>query len=279
MYPASTTEHTEGKSHPLPSSKARVVALHLLLSLSVMAMAAVIVFEFWFPDPWQQLADGLKLFAILAGVDVVCGPLLTAVLYRTSKSRREVSVDLTLVALIQLAALAYGLNALAQARPLAQVFEVDRFRLVSSADITEEDSKYLPAWFQPWSLAPIRTVGLRPVTSSEERLQSLEAAMQGVDAGQRPQRWQDYERNNNDVRNRASPLVVLNTTDEKQRKILDRAIASALRDKQEHETDKADKLLWLPLVSRRNTEWIVLLDPVSLRVRAYAPLDGFQSRG
>jgi hypothetical protein len=235
-----------------------------------------LVFSFWFPDPWQELAGGLKLFAILAGVDAVCGPLLTAVLYKPSKSPRELTVDLTLIAFIQLAALVYGLNALAQARPLVHVFEIDRFRLVSSADIAEEDSKYLPSWFQPWSFAPVRTLGLKPVTSSAERLQSLDAALQGVDAGQRPQRWQDYELNKTEVRKRAQPMAALRTNREGQRKVLDEAVARALKDQQRGETAKAGELLWLPLVSRRSADWIVLLDPVSLRIRAHAPLDGFE---
>jgi hypothetical protein len=34
-------------------------------------------------------------------------------------------------------------------------------------------------------------------------------------------------------------------------------------------------LRWLPLVSRRATDWVVLLDPVTARVRGYVHLDGF----
>lgn len=259
-----------------PTPKARVVAFHLLLSLAVIGLASVLVFGFWYPAELRELAGGLRLFAILAGVDAVCGPLLTMVLYRTTKSRREITLDLTLVALVQLAALAYGLHTLAQARPLVQVFETDRFRLISYADIAENDSQHLPPWFQPWGLAPVRTLGLRPVASASERLESLNSALQGVDAGQRPQRWQDYALNRGDVLQRAQPLATLQKAHAQQRNLVDEAVAKALRDAQPGETDKAQDLLWLPLVSRSHLDWVVLLDPASLRIRAYAPLDGFQ---
>lgn len=253
-----------------------VVALHGLISITVVALVAGLVFGFWFPAQLRELAGGLKLFAILVGVDVVCGPLLTMVLYRPTKSRREIMVDLTLIALVQLAALAYGLYTLAQARPLAQVFETDRFRLISYADIAENDIQYLPHWARPWGLAPVRTLGLRPAASVNERMESLNAALQGVDAGQRPQRWQDYALNKADVLARSKPLVALQAAHGGQRDVLDQAVSTALRNAQPGETKRAAELRWLPLVSRSSLDGVVLLDPTSLRIRAYAPLDGFK---
>lgn len=258
------------------ASKRRVITLHLLVSLVVMALAALLVFGFWFPSELWQVAGGLRLFAILAGVDVVCGPFLTMVLYRTTKSRREIGIDLTLVALIQVAALSYGLHTLALARPLAQVFEVDRFRLISYSDIAEGESEKLPPWFKPWSFEPLHTLGLRPLASSSERLDSLNAALQGVDAGQRPHRWQDYALNRAEVLERSKPLVLLRTIHADLPSVVDKAVAKAMLNIQPGETGNADELRWLPLVSRSSLDGVVLLDPESLRIRAYAPLDGFR---
>lgn len=266
----------QSTNHRPLAPKGRVVALHLLVSLAVMALAALLVFGFWFPSELRQLAGGLKLFAILAGVDAVCGPLLSMVLYRTTKSRREIGIDLTLVALIQIAALSYGLHTLALARPLAQVFEIDRFRLISYSDIAEGESEHLPPWFKPWSLEPVHTLGLRPVASSSERLESLNAALQGVDAGQRPQRWQDYSLNKAEILKRSQLLEALRAAHADQRNVIDQAVATAVRNIQSGETGNADELRWLPLVSRSSLDGVVLLDPTSLRIRAYAPLDGFQ---
>ena len=71
----------------------------------------------------------------MVGVDVVCGPLLTLVLFNPAKSRRELRLDLSLVAVIQLAALAYGLYSISLARPVIQAFETDRFAVVSAVEI------------------------------------------------------------------------------------------------------------------------------------------------
>ena len=101
----------------------------------VAALAATLVLGVWFPAPYRSLAGGLHLFWLVVIVDVVCGPLLTAVLYNPRKSRRELTLDLSLVALVQLAALIYGLYSVALARPVALVHEVDRFVAVTQAQI------------------------------------------------------------------------------------------------------------------------------------------------
>ena len=65
-------------------------------------------------------------------MDVVCGPLLTLVLASPRKSRRERWLDFSLIGLIQLAALAYGMHSVWVARPVALVFEVDRLVVVTA---------------------------------------------------------------------------------------------------------------------------------------------------
>lgn len=66
------------------------------------------------------------------------------VLFNPQKPRRELNADLGLVILVQLMALAYGLYSLALARPVYLAYEVDRFRVVSVADIQEGELK--PEW-------------------------------------------------------------------------------------------------------------------------------------
>lgn len=256
--------------------RGKVVFLHLTLSACVAALVAVLVFWFWFPEGLRHLSGGWRLFWWIVGVDVVCGPLLTLLLYKRTKPRWELLTDLSLVVVIQVAALGYGLHTLAQARPLALVFEVDRFRIVSSADIVEADLEKLPDWFRPWSITSLRTLGLRPSASADERLTSFDAALQGIEAGQRPWRWQDYEKSRAEVVRRARSLADLRSAHPDQQMLIDRAVNDALNDSRAGETKEANALLWLPLVSRRSMEWVVLLDPVTLRVRAYVPLDGFK---
>ena len=167
----------------------RAAALHLLLSVAVALLAALLVFGVWFSTPLRELAGGTELFWLVVGVDVVCGPLLTLVVFNPAKPRAELRRDLAWVALIQLLALGYGMHTLSHARPVALVHEVDRFRVVSFADLDQAEAPSAPDWAQPWRLSSPRTVGLRPVTSSAEKMASVDASLQGIEPSQRPSWW------------------------------------------------------------------------------------------
>ena len=112
-------------------------AVHFLLSVLVAVLAAALVFMLWYPFPYRELMGGRELFMLVIGVDVVCGPLLTMVLYNPSKPRLDLVRDLGIVAIIQLAALIYGLSVVMAVRPVYLVYEVDRFNAVSAVDIDE----------------------------------------------------------------------------------------------------------------------------------------------
>ena len=250
-------------------------ALHLLLSAAVAGLVAVLVFGGWFPTPLRALVGGTELFWLIVGVDVVCGPLLTFVVFNPAKPRVELRRDLALVALVQLLALGYGVHALSYAHPVALVYEVDRFRVLSFADLDEADASNVPNWAQPWNLSRPRAVGLRAAATSEEKIASVDASLQGVEPGQRPSLWQDYALSMPQVLQRSRPVVELRAKHPAQAALLDTAVASAIADVLPGETTDPTALRWLPLVSRRVTDWVVLLDPVTARVRGYAHLDGF----
>lgn len=210
----------------------------------------------------------MQLFWWMLGVDMVCGPLLTWILIRPGKTWRALGVDLVLIACLQWGALAYGVHALALSRPLAVVFEVDRFRVISYSDVPEEEmaAASVPVWFTPWQLQAPQMLGLRSVHGLGEKMSSVESAFQGVDAAQRPSRWQDYSLSKSDILRRARPL-------------------EDLRQRYPTEIGRIDAAanaaglhaggLWLPLVGRRSAEWIALIDPTSAAIVGYLPFDGF----
>lgn len=253
----------------------RAAALHLLLSVTVAGLVALLVFGTWFPAPLHALTGGAELFWLIVSVDVVCGPLLTLVVFNPAKPRTELLRDLALVAVIQLLALSYGVHTLSYARPVALVYEVDRFRSVSFADLDEADADNAPEWAQSWSLSSPHTVGVRAVTTLEEKIASINASLQGVEPSQRPSWWQDYALSVPQVLQRARPLDDLRAKHPSQTALIDAAAAQAITNLVPHETTDPAALRWLPLVSRRATDWVVLLDPVTARVRGYVHLDGF----
>lgn len=245
----------------------RLALCHLIISVFMAIGIIALVKIFWFPAPYHSLAGGMQLVWWILGVDVVCGPLLTWILLRPEKSRLALGVDVLLIACLQLGALAYGLHALAQSKPLALVFEVDRFRVISYADVPEEElnKETLPAWFTPWHFKPPQVQGLRSVTSFDEKIASVESALQGVDAAQYPSRWQAYESSRADILKRARALDEL----------IKRYPIDAIQINDAARSTCGTNCLWLPVVGRRSAEWVALIDPNSAQIVNYLPLDGF----
>jgi hypothetical protein len=245
----------------------KAAGFHFCFSLLVAAMAAALVFGLWFPYPYRELTGGRTLFMLVLGVDLVCGPLLTLVLFNPAKPRAELVRDLGLVALIQLAALVYGMYSVALARPVHMVFEVDRLRIVTAAEVEPNDlAKAQPPWNRlPWTGPTL--IGIREIKNSDDMMQSLDLSLQGNEPSQRPHWWQDYALSRPIAIKRAKSMSVLRSKHPSKQAEID----SAVRESGQIEVS----LLWLPLTSFRVTEWVALIDAKTALPLAYLPLDGF----
>lgn len=248
---------------PRPRIQAAATAAVAHLGLSVLAgsIAAALVFGLWFPYPYRHLAGGLQLFWILIAVDIVCGPLLTGLIFNPKKSRRELTLDLSLIGLLQIAALIYGLYSISLARPVALVFETDRMVSVTAANIFSSEGKEL-SWTGPI------LIGTRDPKDGPETLKSIALSLQGIEPSARPDWWQDYALNLPQVQKKMKPLAPFRSgLSVDQQRTLD---ASVQKTK-----FSIEQLHYLPLVAGKNLDgWIVLLDE-SAKVVGFAPLGGF----
>ncbi|HGH6987606.1 TPA: fimb protein, partial [Neisseria meningitidis] len=68
-----------GKTVPRWRFALKSAGWHLLISLSVAGLAALLVFKVWYPYPYAELTGGLSLYQLVVAVDIVCGPLLTLI--------------------------------------------------------------------------------------------------------------------------------------------------------------------------------------------------------
>lgn len=248
----------------------KAAGVHFLLSLLVAAFAAALVFGVWYPFPYRELMGGKDLFMLVVGVDIVCGPLLTMVLYTPTKSRRDLTRDLGLIAIIQFVALLYGLHTVMVARPVYLVFEVDRFNAVSAVDI---DVDALIKAKKPWDELPIwgpRVIAAREPQDKDEMVKSLDLSLKGSEPSTRPDWWQPFEASRTDVLKRGKLLLEL-----RKRYLADPG-ALARIDLAVKNSGKAEAdLLWLPLTSQRNKGWVVFIDAQTALPLAYAAADGF----
>ena len=244
----------------------RAAALHLVGSVAVAVLAAALVFGFWFPYPYRDLAGGRELFLLIIAVDVICGPLLTMVLYNPAKPRAELCRDLGLVVLIQLAALGYGLHVVWQARPLYLVQEVDRFKVLSMPDLDMAEVRKLPIPMQVnWVKGPI-TVAIRaPKDAEEQQKVLLESVQGGRDYAERPEFYLPYEGAAAlKALQRAKPLAVFLDKQPSQR--------SAAADLAASKGLDMAQLVYLPVVGRQ--DWVAVLD-AQAQIQGFLKGDGF----
>jgi hypothetical protein len=239
----------------------------LILSLLFMGAISILVYGWWFPVPYDRISGGLVLLMWMVGIDIVCGPFIGWLLLKPYKSRKALLIDGTLIFFLQLTAFVYGIYTMAHARPLAIVFEVDRFRVVSHADVPESELSTAPPWFNPWGLQKQHWIGVREVHDLDEKIASVAAALQGVDAALYPTRWQDYSLNSEQVLFRARPLEELRRHYPLNQKMIDSVLQKI--------NAAPEKIVWLPLTSRNSSSWVVLIEPTQMNVVGYLPLDGF----
>lgn len=245
---------------------AKAALLHGLCSLLVAAVAAWVVFAIWYAYPYRELAGGRELFLLVVAVDVVCGPLLTFVLFNPSKSRKELALDLGLVMLIQLAALGYGMWTVWQARPLYLVYEVDRFKLISAVDVDATALKRLPEDIAPQLWSGPKLVGIRPAKNAEESNKVLfEAATGGRDYAERPEFYVAYR---NEVLTQV--LGHLKPLSDFLKKRPDQS--SAAQKLAIEKNIDLSQLMYLPVIARR--DWVAVLDKQG-QIQGFLKGDGF----
>jgi hypothetical protein len=168
-------------------------AIHLGFSCAAASMVAVLVFFIWFPRELLKATGGLDLFSVVMSVDVILGPLMTLVVFNPRK--KSLKFDLAVIALLQIGALAYGLYVVSQARPLYVVFTIDRFDVVTSADISPiewakvGDSRYRSApWFGPKYVA-----AKNPSDESERQIILFSSLNGGADLQDFPKYYVPYQ--------------------------------------------------------------------------------------
>ncbi|WP_185235862.1 hypothetical protein [Teredinibacter franksiae] len=151
--------------------KCKAALWHFIFTAFVAIISAGIIFVAWFPAPFTGIAGGLELWKILIVVELSLGPLMSLVIYNPSKGVRELILDYSLVAVVQLAALIYGLATVYQARPVFFVFVKDRFELVLASEFDKGDRQQANAWERHWY--GVSLVSTRPPQNSEERAELL----------------------------------------------------------------------------------------------------------
>ena len=179
----------------------------------------------------------------------------------------ELFVDLSVIVVLQIAALVYGLLTVFEARPVYLVHEVDRFQVVTAADIDPAELKKALPEFQKLPLHGIRLIGVRKAEDLSEMMQSVESALAGKDVAKNPLRWQAIHTAHQDqIRQRGRNVAFLRSRAADGGAALNDLLAKSGLD--ENDT------IGLPLVSRRS-DWTILLNRTDLKIVGYLPIESF----
>jgi hypothetical protein len=189
-------------------SRWKASGIHLLLSAVIASGVLAIMLAVWYPWPLFEAAGGSRLVFILAGVDVTLGPLITLIIFKSGK--KGLKFDLTVIALLQLTALAYGIHTVYLARPVYLVFTVDRFDLVTAKDLDPADlAKVTLAQFKRPPLGRPRYAAAVLPDDPDEKARILSTSLQGKDLQMYPQHYVPYEPLAQNALKRAQPLTKL----------------------------------------------------------------------
>jgi hypothetical protein len=244
---------------------AKAMGWHFAGSLLVALIVAGLVFGVWYAYPYRAISGGTELFFLIVGVNIVCGPLLTFVLFNPVKPKRELVMDLSLVVVLQLAALAYGIWTVHQARPLYFVHEVDRFKVIALVDVDAAALVKMSRALQPQLFKGPQVIGLREASLEERKTVMFESAQGGRDYGERPGFYVVYDAAQAaKTYAKAKPLENFAKKQPSKQADIDKLQTQAGAD--------AKLLRYLPIIARQ--DWVAVLNPQGAIV-GYVQGDGF----
>ncbi len=208
-------------------SRYRAAGLHFLICVIVGVVLLGLSWFVWYPAPMLMAIGGLEIFLLVVGIDVILGPLLTLVVFKSGK--KSLKFDLAVIAVLQVSAMFYGMSSLLEARPAYVAALGDLFQVVQATEVTDENlskaNTSLPWWGPKW-------VGTKEVV--DEEWQSGVQAVESVGGGKGhfPQLHIPYELMQDRVIAKALPIGELKKRNPGQEKEIDRWLKSHDYDEQ-----------------------------------------------
>lgn len=188
---------------------------HLAVSLLIALFVISIVFFVWYPSPLATAVGVTHIFLMLIAIDVVVGPILGFIVYKEGK--KSLKFDLTVVILLQLSALSFGVYSIAQGRPAWLVYNVDRFELVRKNELVDTNIQQAqpqfqqPSWFKP------QYVAIEFAKDIQQRNDEMFAeVLGGISIAQRPERYVELTQAKTQIQQRAQNLELLKQFNDQQ---------------------------------------------------------------
>ena len=244
-------------------SKLRAFLIHFSISATVVGAAFAVIFFAWYPAPYFEVVGAWNVVRILIVVDLILGPLLTLILFRSGKP--GLVFDLSVIAVVQISALTFGLSTIYEERPYFVVFAVDRFEVLAKKDVDTAD---VPA---EWLAAKRWNVPLYAVASVPESLEAQQRLIEDILSGnpdieRRPEFWSPYTDKTAAIEEKATPLTEF---------AAERPDAAEFVQRMLDSRDDADRLVGLPVIGKERA-FVIVLEPEHKMPIGLIPVDPWE---
>jgi hypothetical protein len=182
--------------------------IHLGISAAIGTTVVALMLLVWYPRPYFTAMGGDTLILLMIGVDVVIGPLITLIIFDPKK--KALKFDLSVIAALQLAALAYGVSVMFAARPVYNVFVADRFETVAANQVDEASLATATGEFRSLPLTGPKVISAHQPTDSKRQADIVMQAMNGgPDLANLPDLYAPYSAARAEAAQKARPLAEL----------------------------------------------------------------------
>lgn len=230
-------------------SRWNAAGIHLAISATIGAAVLALLFFVWYPAPYFRASGGMDLTMILLGVDLVLGPLLTLVVFKAGK--KSLRFDLSVIGVLQLSALLYGVHVISEARPVFIVAAVDRFTVVAANDLADSDlAEGSTAQFQTRSWTGPLIVSAPLPADPVQRDAVLDSSIAGKDIERLPKHYAEYAREAPNLLLRAKSVKELRSLNPTQTATIDAWLSTAKREE--------SSVVWVPVYARQSTLTMLL---------------------
>lgn len=210
-------------------SRFKAALLHFFISIAIVASIITLMLTLWYPNLYFKLMGGKKLLYLIAGIDVFLGPLLTLAVFKSGK--KGLKSDLACIAMLQLAAMSYGLFVMLEARPIFTVFDKDAFYVASVVDIVPSQlaKGKKPDWRTASISGPrlVAAAALDPKNKHETIFYETESQM-GV-AQQYPRFYDVYANHTKEVIKAGKPLAELALISSENKQVVNKFLTDTAR--------------------------------------------------
>lgn len=114
----------------------KAFSIHFAISFVIFLILLYFILVQWYPEPLFSSDGGWRVIRIIVGVDLVLGPLLTLIVFKAGKP--GLKFDLSMIALVQVLALSWGIWTTYNERPAAIIYTLDFFTPVPAYQLAKQ---------------------------------------------------------------------------------------------------------------------------------------------